>query len=161
MTTTTNRQRPSPLSLTQSASLLHRPLVFQQHRQRGLTTTTTTDDVPPPPPPPSMTTTTRPPLPQSSSLSPHPPLSPTLSPMRHDDRGNGDTTHLPLLLWEAKGEAGGRRLPAMASGGGGRRVQWRWERRCYYFFVMLNLLTSRQAGGSLANLRSIQHEECT
>ena len=32
-----------------------------------------------------------------SSLSPHPPLSPTSSPARHDDRGNGDATHLPPL----------------------------------------------------------------
>ncbi len=40
---------------------------------------------------------TQPPLPQSSSLSPRPPLSPTKSPVRHDDRGDGDATHLPPL----------------------------------------------------------------
>ncbi len=40
---------------------------------------------------------TQPPLLQSSSFSPRPPLSPTLSPARHNDRGDGNATHLPPL----------------------------------------------------------------
>jgi hypothetical protein len=40
---------------------------------------------------------TQPPLLQSSSFSPRPPLSPTSSPARHDDRGDGDATISPPL----------------------------------------------------------------
>jgi hypothetical protein len=33
----------------------------------------------------------------------------------------------------------GRHLWLMGGGAGGRQVQWRWERRCYCFFVLMEI----------------------